>query len=131
MGVLDRIRHFRDPSRGLGVGHRGQRHPISQTAPLDVFGNHEAESVGAPADVKDRNDSLVVKAGDEPGLFEISLDILGSFDPFGAGNLDRYESIQLVVLAEQDESEPTPAEEALDKVPPHHLGQRPIVGFCA
>ena len=56
----------------------------------------------------------MVELGQDPGLGEVSLGVLGAGDPLGVGHLDRHRAVEVIVLGEVDAAEPALAE------PPDH-----------
>ena len=57
--------------------------------------DHEAEAVVGPPDVVDRNDVGMVQSGEDPGLGEVSFDVLGAGDSLRPGHLDGDPAVQL------------------------------------
>ena len=78
--------------------------PLRQVAALDVLGDDVAEAVVGPAHVVDRDDVRVVEPGEDPGLGQVGLDVLGAGDPLGVGHLDRHRAVEVVVVGQVDPS---------------------------
>ena len=87
-------------------GHPALTQPLRQVAALDVLGDDVAEAVVGAADVVDRDDVGVVELGEDLGLGQVGLDVLGAGDPLGVGHLDRHRPVEVVVLGQVDRPNP-------------------------
>jgi len=78
---------------------------LGKVAPLDEPRDHEAQPVFGTPYVVYRNDVGMVQFGEDAGFVQVSLDILGLGDSFGAGNFDRNRAIKFLIKGQKDFTE--------------------------
>ena len=124
VGVVQRLGDGGDESRRLQEREARLLQSAGQVAAVDELGHDEAQAVVGAADVVDGDDVRVVQAGEDAGLGQVRLDVLGACDQTGMRRLDRDGPVKLLIQRLKDAPEATFSKEFDHAIPADPLGQR-------
>src|SRR5262249_49104320 len=116
VGVVQGLGDLGDEvGRGRG-GKPALPQPPGQVRPFDQVRDGETQPVGGAADVVDGDDAGVVQAGEDAGLGQVGIGLLGGSQAVAVRHLDGDGPAQGVVVAPVDDAEAAGAQAADDPV---------------
>ena len=71
----------------------------------------------------------MVQTGEDSGFVQVRLDILGLGDSFGSGHFDGDRAVEIVIIGQEDLTEPALAQASEDRVTPDLPGMEKREGF--
>jgi hypothetical protein len=123
VGVVQGLGHRRHDGGRLRERGPALLDPAGQVGALDELRDDVAQAVVGAAGVVNGDNVGVVEGGDDTGLGQVGLDVLGAFDPAGVRDLDGDRPTQLLVEGQVDPAEAAFAQESHDAVAADPLGQ--------